>query len=196
MTAAQVDILVLNRGNANGRRVTRRVRRRDGLTSGPFITISYKTLSPSLVRSTFFKRIGNTFANTRTGGAKCFLRTSNNALFLSRINGLAVRVRRVLLHTVRRHHCHPINTGRSGATGIEVITTAGRSLRGTMARGQFQRSLLCHLRRCIVAVPPLHSYPRSVVPLTRFFHRVTGHRLRHRMGNFTTSTHGTLLTRT
>lgn len=195
MTPASVDMLVFKRGNANGRRVTRRLRSGDGHSNGPFITISYKSLGGRLTPSTFFKRIGNTFANTSDTGGKCFRRTRNNALFLSRINGLTPRARRVLLHTVRRQQCHPINSEASEDFGIHVVTTAGRGLRGTIGRGHFQRSLLCHLRSFSVAIPPLHSYRRSVVPLTRFFHRVTGGRLRYGIDKFDSRTQGTLLAR-
>lgn len=196
MTTASVDIVVFNRGNANGRRVTRLLRSGDGHTNGPFITISYNSLSGRLTPSTFFKRIGNTFANTSGTGGKCFRRTRNNALFLSRMKGLTLRARRVLLHTVRREQCHPIKSGTSQGFGIHVVTTAGRSLRMSIGRGHFQRSLLCHLRSFKVAIPPLHSYRRSVVPLTRFFHSVTGERLRYDIDKFDSRTHGTLLART
>lgn len=175
--------------------MTRHLRRGDGHSNGPFIPISYNSLSIRLTPSTFFKRIGNTFANTSATARKCFRRTSNNALFLSRMNGLTLRARRLLLHTVRRQQCHPMNSGTSEDFGMHVVTTAGRGLRGTMDRGHFQRSLLCHLRSFRVGIPPLHSYRRSVLPLTRFFHRATGRRLRYHIRKFDSRTQGTLLSR-
>lgn len=71
ITPAGVNMLILNRGNANGRRVTRGVRAVDGQTNGPFITISYNLLSGRLTTSTLFKRRGKTFANTSAGQGKC-----------------------------------------------------------------------------------------------------------------------------
>ncbi len=187
MTPSSVSILVLNTGNANGRSITRNVRTGDKHSNG-FMTIGYNILPHRLTTSLLFKRRGNTFANTSATGGKCFSVTGNNALFLSRVNAVPVSVRSVLLEILRRGACVPVNDSERQVTSIEVITTAGRGLRQTVGRNQFQRSLCRHLTRLRVEVPSLTRYTSSVLPLTRFFHRQFSGRLGGRAGNFSGST--------
>lgn len=181
-TGDSVTIVVLNSGKANGRRVTRGVRLRDGETSGPFRMMSYNALSTRLTISTLFKRRGKTFADTSTTEGNCFRLTTKNALFLSRVNGLPGSMRTVLLHILRSGDCQPLKTAGSGITSIHVVTTAGRGLRRTIQRKQFEDSLCCQLRRTIVRVPQLQSYGRSVVPLTGFFLGLCSERASGRVG--------------
>lgn len=192
MTPAPVSILVGNTDKANGRCITRHVRRLDGQTSGPFVTVSYNSVPGRLTTSRFFNRIGNSFAKTLGSGAKTFMRTGKNALFLSRVNGLDCRMRVRLLHTLRREHVHPINSGGRVRMSIQLIDTAGRGLRRTVRGKGFHRSLCRHVGRFALHVPTLGRQRRSVLLFTGFFLSRTGERLSHRLVKFSATTDRTL----
>lgn len=189
---SDLSVLVHNTSKANGRCITQRVRILDNQSSTSFVTISYKILPGRLTTSRLFNRVGNTFAKTARGGANVFTTTGRKALFLSRINGLGTRMRETLLHTLRRGHCHPMNNGRRVRASVHLMTTAGRSLRGTVTRKHFERSLFRHLGRFPLRMPLLTRYVRSVVPLTRFVLSTTGQRLKEDIGNFSHRMRGQL----
>lgn len=187
ITPASVSILVANSDNAKGRCITHHVRRRDGHGGTPFVTISYKTVPGSLTTSRFFKRIGNSFAKTVSGGRNTFITTRNNAVFLSRVNGLSCRMRMRLLHTLRRQGMGPVNDGRRVTVGIHLISTAGRGLHSTVSGKSFHRSLCRHVGRFAIHVPSLGRQGRSLLLFTGGFLSRTGVRLRGSVVNFSGS---------
>lgn len=191
-TPVRVAIVVLKRDNAKGRRVTQVVRRGDGQTGGPFIALSYNALGRRLTTSALLKRRGNTFAKTSCIHINIFRRTGKKALFLSRVNGLSLRIRGVLLQIIRRRQFEQINKAGSVRTSIHLILTAGRSLNGTIGGSAFGRSLLRQLYRAVVRLPPLQRTMRSIEPLTRFFLEECGLQFKGRVSNFDAKTVGTL----
>lgn len=192
MTPARVSMLVGKTDKAKGRCITRHVRRLDGHSRGPFVTVSYNSVPGSLTTSRFFNRIGNSFANTLGSGTNTFRRTGKNALFLSRVKGLDCRIRMRLLHTLRRHHVHQVNSAGRVRISIHLVDTAGRGLGRTVTGKGFQRSLCRHVGRFALRVPSLGRHPRSVLLFTGFFLSRTGRRLRHALVKFSTRTDRTV----
>lgn len=193
VTYTSVSILLHKTSNAKGRRVTTRVRTQDRQGGGPCLTVSYKTVSSRLTTSRFFNRRGKTFANTRDSGIKLFHTIGKKALFLSRVNGLSCGARVLLLETLRRGHYGPVNSAGRCSFSVQLITTAGRGLRGTVKRKHFQRSLFRQLGRFALQVPALTRYQRSVLPLTCFFLGLAYTGTRGSFHNFSQLTRTTLL---
>lgn len=158
-----------NRGKAKGRVLTHRVRTLSPHSTRDVVSISVNTVARSLFRDRLFKRIGNSFASTRTSHANGFRTTSQDSLFLSRVKGLPFRLRTGLLATVRREDVIHMNDGRSVPMSVHLVYTAGQGLRRVMSGNLFHRSLLCHVGAVRMRVPPLHGHGRSVIPLTRHF---------------------------
>lgn len=188
LTPARSPILVHNRDNANGRLITHALRHRSRHRGQPFITVGYNTVPRRLVRSRLFNRRGNTFANTRRHGIKQVRTTGNNALFLSRVNSLPLRLRTGLLHFLRRGRVRHINNDRPVPISIQMLTTARISLRTTVRGGHFHRSLCCHLGILRIIATPLHRQRNSLSVLTGRFSRFCDRRAKHQPHDFDRST--------
>lgn len=169
ITTASTGMLVAKRGNAKGSIITRTLRRLSGETEGPFMGVSLKYVPRGLFRDRLFKCRGKTFASTEGTGRKQVRATSNNALFLSRVKGLGLPVRRGLLAIVRGQRARHVNSGGIDRISIEVLTTAGTRLHRGIKRKAFQRSLFCQLGAVRLRLPPVHRHKRSVILLTRCF---------------------------
>lgn len=169
MTPASLSILVAKRDKIKGRDFPRVVRRCDQEGRKRCVTIGYKTVPRKAVSSRLFNRRGKTFANTVNRQGKCFNRTSNNAVFLSRMKRLPLPARTHLLHILRDNRFVGMNSSGMRGASIHVITTAGIGLARTVTRKHFHRSLCCHLGAIPVRVPPLHRQKSSILLLFHGF---------------------------
>lgn len=167
--SASTGVLVLNRGKAKGSLVTHTLCRRSPHYGRIFVDVSLKDVPRRLFRDRLFKCRGKTFASTQHSGPKHVRITSNKALFLSRVNGLDLPVRTGLLATVRGERVLHLNTAHSIPVSIQLVSTAGVSVRTVMRRKAFQRSLLCQVGAVRLRVPPLHRQKGSVLLLTSCF---------------------------
>lgn len=162
MTGASTGILVAKRGNANGRVLTHRVRHLSLHDNQRVIGISVKTIDRSLFRDRLFKRRQNTFASTHRDHPKGFRTTRKDALFLSRVKGLPLKLRTGLLTTLRGHRIAHLKDGQGVPISVHLVTTAGHGLPRVITRSLFHRSLFCHVGAVRVRVPPLQGQQRSV----------------------------------
>lgn len=169
MTPASLSMLVAKRDNIKGRDFPRVVRRCDQHGRKRCVTIGYKTVPRKAVSSRLFNRRGNTFAKTVNRQGKCFNRTGNKAVFLSRINRLPLPARTHLLHILRDNRFVGMNSSGIRGASIHVITTAGMGLARTVTSKHFHRSLCCHLGAIPVRIPPLHRHNRSIILLFQGF---------------------------
>lgn len=191
--SASTGVLVLNRGKAKGSIVTHLLCHGSPHCKGPFIAVSLNDVPRRLFRDRLFNCRGNTFASTQGTGTKHVRITANNALFLSRVNGLSLPVRTGLLATVRGHYVDHLKDARTAPVSIQLVYTAGTSVHQLISRKSFHRSLLCHVGAVRLRVPPLQRHKGSVLLLTRCFLRQCTHGCRGRVHKLAQRTGGGLL---
>lgn len=185
-----IPLLVGNRANSNGRTFTGTIRRTDRHTPGSFITLGYTTVPRDLVRDRLFNCHNNDFANTHGRNVHNGLRrTSNNALFLSRVNSVPLTLRAHLLHILRSQRIIPVNN-RPRSIGIEVVDTARHGLLSQIGSNDFHRSLCCHLGNLRITLPTLHRHDSG----SRLLSFLLTRRTNNRAILVSRPTHRTLLT--
>jgi transcriptional regulator with GAF, ATPase, and Fis domain len=164
---AASDLPVLVQGETgSGKEVVARLLHRHSRRAGrEFLGVNCAALPESLAESELFghERGSFTGADARKGGV--FERADGGTLLLDEVGELSTPNQARLLRVLQEHTLTRVGGTRAVPVDVRVVAATNRDLLVDVARGRFREDLYFRLNGVTVAVPPLRSRPRDIVPM-------------------------------
>ncbi len=164
---AASDLPVLVQGETgSGKEVVARLLHRHSLRAGrSFLGVNCAALPESLAESELFghERGSFTGADARKGGV--FERADGGTLLLDEVGELSSTNQARLLRVLQERTLTRVGGTRAVPVDVRVVAATNRDLLVDVAKGKFREDLYFRLNGVTVAVPPLRSRPRDIVPM-------------------------------
>jgi transcriptional regulator with GAF, ATPase, and Fis domain len=164
---AASDLPVLVQGETgSGKEVVARLLHRYSRRAGrSFLGVNCAALPESLAESELFghERGSFTGADARKGGV--FERADGGTLLLDEVGELSSTNQARLLRVLQERTLTRVGGTTAVPVDVRVVAATNRDLLVDVAKGRFREDLYFRLNGVTVAVPPLRSRPRDIVPM-------------------------------
>ncbi len=164
---AASDLPVLVQGETgSGKEVVARLLHRHSRRAGRlFLGVNCAALPESLAESELFGHERGSFTGAVARKEGVFERADGGTLLLDEVGELSTPNQARLLRVLQERTLTRVGGTRAVPVDVRVVAATNRDLLVDVARGRFREDLYFRLNGVTVAVPPLRSRPRDIVPM-------------------------------
>ncbi len=165
LAASDLPVLVQGETGSGKEVVARALHRHSARAGKTFLAVNCATLNESLAESELFGHERGSFTGADARKAGVFESADGGTLLLDEVGELSASNQARLLRVLQERALTRVGSTRPVPVNVRVVAATNRDLVLDVASGRFREDLYFRLNGVTVAVPPLRSRPRDIVPM-------------------------------
>ena len=156
--------------------VARNVHAQSQRSGAPFIAVSCREFSETLLETELFGHERGAFTGAVSQRRGVFERADGGTLFLDEITEMSAGMQAKLLRVIEGSTFHRVGGQKPLSSDFRLIVAANRDLEAEVEAGRFRQDLYYRLAVFPVRLPPLRDRQSDILPLTLHFLEKVAHR--------------------
>ncbi|MBZ5642872.1 MAG: sigma-54 dependent transcriptional regulator [Acidobacteriia bacterium] len=165
------DVLIEAESGTGKELVARLIHGESSRHVGPFIAVNCSAFPDHLLESELFGHVRGAFTGANTSKPGKFELANGGTLLLDEIGEMPLDLQPKILRVLQEREVDPLGGTRTVPLDVRVIATTNRSLRASIASGEFRADLYYRLNVVPLAIPPLRERREDIGELAAHFLR-------------------------
>jgi len=166
---SDMPVLILGESGSGKEVVARALHRYSLRASAPFIAINCGTLPDSIAESELFGHERGAFTGADARKMGLFDAAAGGTLLLDEVGELSPSSQTRLLRVLQDRVITRVGGVEPIPVDVRVLSATNRDIVADVASGRFREDLYFRLNGVTLAVPPLRSRPRDIMPIVERF---------------------------
>jgi DNA-binding NtrC family response regulator len=162
--AVNSTVLLTGESGAGKELAAQALHRQSPRAAGPFVPVNCATLSPALIESELFGRVGG--ARRYEG---LFVHAQGGTLFLDEISELPPALQATLLRALEERRIRPVGSALEEPVDVRIVAATSRPLLDDVQAGRFRQDLYYRLQVVEITLPPLRAHKEDIPDLVAHF---------------------------
>ena len=163
------DVLVEAESGTGKELVARLIHGESARRAGPFIAVNCSAFPDHLLESELFGHVRGAFTGANTSKPGKFELANGGTILLDEVGEMPFELQPKILRVLQEREVDPLGGTRTVPLDVRVIATTNRSLRASIASGEFRADLYYRLNVVPLAIPPLRERREDISELAGHF---------------------------
>jgi two-component system, NtrC family, nitrogen regulation response regulator NtrX len=163
------DVLIMGGNGAGKELVAQCIHHFSPRKSQPLIEMNCGAISPTLIMSTLFGYLKNSFSDAKEDTKGLFQAADGGTLFLDEIGDMTADVQVALLRAIESGTIMPLGSTKAIKVNVRIVAATNKNLYEEVRKGVFRQDLLYRLERFVVRVPSLNERLDDIPLLVEHF---------------------------
>ena len=165
------DVLIEAESGTGKELVARQIHRESARRDGPFVAVNCSAFPENLLESELFGHIRGAFTGANFSKPGKFELANGGTILLDEVGEMPIELQPKILRVLQEREVDPLGSTRTVPLDVRVIATTNRSLRASIASGEFRADLYYRLNVLPVSIPPLRERRPDILELAGHFLR-------------------------
>src|SRR6266849_82956 len=165
------DVLIEAESGTGKELIARMIHRASARREGPFVAVNCSAFPDHLLESELFGHVRGAFTGANTSKPGKFELANGGTILLDEVGEMPFELQPKILRVLQEREVDPLGGTRTVPLDVRVIATTNRSLRASIAGGEFRADLYYRLNVVPLSIPPLRERREDIGELAAHFLR-------------------------